>query len=102
MVGVGFFPLILRPTRVSHANVTLIYHIWSNFADNNVASGVVQFDLNDNYVLFENFPSNSVSEKIFRRHHTTKAHALNWNSLCDINNENSCYDELMHKIYPYS
>ena len=62
MVGIGFFPLILRPTRVSHANVTLIYHIWSNFADNNVASGVVQFDLNDHYVLFENFPSNSVSE----------------------------------------
>ena len=78
MVGTGLFPLILRPTRVSHANAALIDHIWSNFADKNVASGVVQCDLSDHYALFANFPSNSVSKngkKKFRRRHTTDAHA---------------------------
>ena len=33
MVGAGLFPLILRPTRVSHSNAALIDHIWFNFAD---------------------------------------------------------------------
>ena len=40
-VGAGLFPLILRPTRVSHSNATLIDHIWFNIADKNVAFGSV-------------------------------------------------------------
>ena len=59
----GLFPFILKPTRVSHANATLINRISSNFADKNVASGVVQCDLSDYFALFANFPSNSVSKK---------------------------------------
>ena len=55
-VGARLFPLILRPTRVSHANATLIDHIWSNFADKNVAFGVVHCDLSDHYALLANFP----------------------------------------------
>ena len=63
LVWAGLFSLILRLTRVSQANVTLIDHIWSNFADKNVAFGVVQCDLSDHYALSANFPSNSVSKK---------------------------------------
>ena len=47
MVGAGLFPLNLKPIRLSNANATLTNHIWSNFADKNVASGVVQCDLGD-------------------------------------------------------
>ena len=67
MVGAGLFPLIPRSTSVSHANVTLIGHIRSNFADKNIASEV-QYYLIDYYALFANFPSNLVSKngkKIF-------------------------------------
>ena len=42
MVGAGLFPLILRPSRVSQANATLVNHIWSNIADKNVASEVAE------------------------------------------------------------
>ena len=62
MVWAGLFPLILRPTRVSHANDTLIDHIYYIFADKNDASGDVQCDLSDHYALFANFQSSSVSK----------------------------------------
>ena len=62
MVEAGLFPLILRPTRVSHSNASLIDHIWSSFADKNVASGVVQCDSSDHYALYAYIPSNTVSK----------------------------------------
>ena len=108
MVGERLFPLILRPTRVSHASIKLD-HVWSNFADKNVASGVAQCDLSDHYALFTNFLSNSVS-KIGKKRFSEVAILLmpvlelslvltfNWNSVRDINNANSCYDEFMHKF----
>ena len=47
-----------------------------------------------------------MEKDIFRRRHTTEACAsfraelstFNWNSLCDKNNANSCYDEFMLKF----
>ena len=58
-----------------------------------------------------NFPSNSVlkngKEKVISRLClTTEAHAsfraelstFNWNSLCDINDAITCYNEFMHKF----
>ena len=97
--------------RVSYVNATLIAHIWSNFDDKNAASGVVQCDLSDHYAMFANFPSNSVSKNekkkrfpdvaILRRLMTVfelSFSTFNWNSLCDINNANSCYSEFMLKF----
>lgn len=34
LLGGNFFPLILRPTRVTHGAATLIDHIWTNDLEN--------------------------------------------------------------------
>ena len=62
MFQYGFFPVILRPTRVGSRSATLIDHIWTDSTNLFRRSGIVLSDISDHFPVCSNFAKNMKSD----------------------------------------
>ena len=52
VISQGFVPQIIKPTRITSASATLIYHIYCNHTHTNCDSGIIITDIADHFGVF--------------------------------------------------
>lgn len=58
LLGKGFYPLIIKPSRITDKSETLIDHIFINSLESNIISGLIINDISDHLPVFFTFDLN--------------------------------------------
>ena len=104
------YPLISKPTRITHSTATLIDNIFTNNLEFNMVSGIIYSDISDHLPVFQITQFKLVFEPPPPRKHIrlinpqnilkfrSKLAEIDWSFLQNLDSVNNCYDAFYNRL----